>query len=163
MVYRGITSLLVICLLLSTSCEQSDSTDAFASYQQIKITHQAGDQWSEIGYLGLPTNAGKAINTNVDCLVLGVPQPVGSQIGVDILGAVQLQRDSSDQWIVLAQPANTELRAMAIKDFNHFSTVHSSAKWIIEQYLTHYHGLGSTRLIGWKDEQYVMDNLLPKS
>lgn len=143
-----------------SGCADPKTDDPYQVYPQATITHPAGTQWSTShGYLGLPFSVGKLASSQATCLVVGLPLDVDEQLGIDIIGGIKVARDSTDTMLVLAQPANVDQRSIMIKDLNHFATVHSAAKWQIEQYITHYRGMGSARIVGWEDEAYVKAQL----
>ncbi len=153
-------SFLLTAGIVISGCADPKTEDPYQDYPQATITHPAGTQWSTShGYLGLPFSVGTLVASKATCLVIGLPLDTDGQLGLDIIGGVRVARDSADTMLVLAQPADVAQRSIMIKDLNHFATVHSAAKWQIEQYITHYRGMGSARIVGWEDEASVKTQL----
>lgn len=155
--FFSISLVLVVAL---SGCADVGTEDPYKAYPQVHVTHPAGTQWSsKHGYLGLPFTVGTLAQGDLTCLIVGQPLGVDTDLGVDIIGGIKVDQDSSEVLLVLAQPADVQLRSIMIKDLNHFATVHSAAKWQIEQYITHYRGMGSARISGWEDAAYVKAQL----
>lgn len=154
--------LLVILVISLISCGEEKNTKvdviskegAFISV----ITHSAGDSWeTSFGFLPLPVNIGTVNNKEV--LVLCDRRKTGEKINILPLGAVRLIENDSLRTYVLGIPTDKELTTISAKGFDEFSTVHSSAKWIIEQYLINRKGENKVVLKSWENEKTAINYL----
>jgi len=126
---------------------------------EVVVTHAAGDRWSNSdSFLPLPMNVGKVNNKKV--LILSDRLNVKSNILVKPLGAISLIENDSLKTYVLAFPHDHKVKSMEADGFDEFSTVHSSAKWIVEQYLINRKGGHSTRVKSWDNEKSAINYLL---
>ena len=152
--------IVLIASLALLGCDDTSSSDPYSDYPQAQVSHSSGTQWSSThGYLALPFNVGTMAKDEATCLILGNQLEKEEKVNVDIIGGIKVSQDSTEYMLVLAQPADVNLRTIKIKNLNHLATVHSAAKWQIEQFITHYQGMGSARVLGWEDEKYVKTQL----
>ncbi len=123
------------------------------------ITHSAGDSWNTSDtFLALPMNVGE-INEK-DVLLLSDRVKVGKSVSVIPIGAVKLIENDSIKTYVIAIPYLENDKKIDAQGFDEFSTVFSSAKWIIEQYLVNRKGNNVIKLKSWENEKIAINYLL---
>ena len=149
-------------MLLFTSCKEPqvqpgpiDDTGGV----EVTVSHSAGNSWTtrETPFLACPVNI--ATHMDVPILIISDRLAEGSKIEVTLLGAARLKEGGGITTYVLAVPSKVRDKTIDIDDFSDLATIHSSAKWIIEQYLISRNGMGSASLIAWEDQNYVLGKL----
>lgn len=160
-------SYLLFCLGLiffGSACQEKSNSPSNPDATTVKITHAAGELMEGAEhFLGLPSNLAEVLkiqDTNTKCLVLGHPMKKGSKLDVVPIGLLRLSSEGKLLNIILSSPADSSLQTISARDIDEFGTVHSSSKWIIEQWFINYKGLGKTKLLGWESKDYVVKNLL---
>jgi hypothetical protein len=142
-------------ILFSCGGEKVDSSDGVFL---TKIIHSAGDSWgSSFGFLPSPVNISEINDKKI--LVISDRIEVGSNVSVLPLGAVRLIENDSLKTYVLGVPTDEQHTTINAKGFDEFSTVHSSAKWIIEQYLINRKGDNRVALKSWENEKSAINYL----
>jgi inorganic pyrophosphatase len=123
------------------------------------ITHSAGDSWSASDeFLPLPMNIADV--NEKDVLLLSDRVKVGEKVGILPLGAVKLIENDSIKTYVIAIPSDSKMKVIDADGFDEFSTVYSSAKWIVEQYLVNRKGSNVIKLKSWENEKTAINYLL---
>lgn len=159
--YYIYSSVFVLFILLSCDAESVDTRQSIDSDGVIQsvITHSAGDSWNASDeFLPLPMNIGKV--NDKDVFVLSDREKVGSKIGIIPLGSVKLLENDSIKTYVLAIPSDIKRKHIDADDFDEFSTIYSSAKWIIEQYLVNRKGSNQIKVKSWENEKSAINYLL---
>ena len=134
---------------------KNDDKDGVA----VTVSHSAGDNWEEEdNFLPLPFNVAQRNETDV--IVLSERIEKGKHLKIRPIGAVRLLQNDSLRTYVVSIPSKSDFASFATSDFDEFSTVHSSAKWIIEQYLLNRKGSYSTKLKSWENENFAINYLL---
>ncbi len=157
------TYLIVFLVFTLFSCESKKSNDTKQIDKdgvfQAVISHSAGDSWSSSDeFLPLPMNI---VDVNgKDVFLLSDREKVGNSIGIIPLGAVKLIENDSIKTYVLAIPSDISNRRIDAEGFDEFSTVYSSAKWIVEQYLVNRKGNGLVKVKSWENEKTAINYLL---
>lgn len=123
------------------------------------VTNAAGTSWTDDGstYLAAPFNVCEYMD--MELLLLSDAVKKGKHVDVIPIGAIHIQEDEQQRYIMIGVPAEGG-ESIDIRSFGDLVTKHSSAKWIIEQYVLNRNGMGSAKLIGWKDESVVTNKLL---
>ena len=125
----------------------------------VTITHSAGDRWSENDeFLPLPVNVASFGDKEV--FVISDRLNAGKRIEIDPIGAVKLIENDSLKTYLISIPSQTENQIISVEDFDEFSTIHSSAKWILEQYLVNRLGSNKSRVKSWENENFALNYLL---
>ena len=153
-------SVLVLINFISCQGEKSVNTEVISEEGTFSsvITHAAGDSWnSSVGFLPLPVNI--ATVNNKEVLVLCDRRKQGEKIKILPLGAVRLIESDSLKTYVLGIPTDSDLVTIRANGFDEFSTVHSSAKWIIEQYMINRKGDNKVMLKSWENEKAAINYL----
>ncbi len=152
----------IVAILLLWSCNENESTSSDTTTFSIlvKITSPAGASWASNGgqYLAAPFNVGTY--KKLPILVLNDAIKKGKEISVIPIGVIKLREGKEINHYVIAVPKKVGKQTIDIDDFSDLVTVHSSAKWIIEQYLISRNGMGSASLVSWEDQDYVINKLL---
>lgn len=126
---------------------------------QSVITHSAGDSWDRSdAFLPLPMNVAEVNEKAV--FILSDRIKVGKIVGILPVGAVKLIENDSIKTYVLAIPSIEDDKNIDAEGFDEFSTVYSSAKWIIEQYLVNRKGSNVIKLKSWENEKTAINYLL---
>jgi len=157
------TYLLLILAIIVQSCGQKNNVADTHSIEKgivdVVITHSAGDRWSDSdSFLPLPMNVGKVNEKEV--LILTDRLETNTHVLVKPLGAINIIEHDSLKTYVLSIPHKQEGKAMKADGFDEFSTVHSSAKWIVEQYILNRKDGHSTRLKSWDNEKSAMKSVI---
>lgn len=123
------------------------------------ITQSAGDSWSKSdAYLPLPMNVAEV--NKKDVFLLSDRVEVGEIVALVPVGAVKLIENDSVKTYVLAIPYLDSEKSIDAQGFDEFSTVYSSAKWIVEQYLVNRKGSNVIKLKSWENEKTAINYLL---
>ncbi|MFT4533933.1 MAG: hypothetical protein ACJA1A_002671 [Saprospiraceae bacterium] len=158
--YAYLSVILVIALLSCESKKVSNdqAVDSKGVFQSV-ITHSAGDSWSTSDeFLPLPMNIGEVNGKEV--FLLSDRVKVGKKVGILPLGSVILIENDSIKTYVLAIPSVDKNKKIIAEGFDEFSTVYSSAKWIIEQYLVNRKGSNVVKLKSWENEKTAINYLI---
>ena len=151
----------VAIILFSCEIKKSEDTkvvDKDGVFQAV-VSHSAGDSWSSTDeFLPLPMNIADV--NGKDVFILSDREKVGVDIGIIPLGIVKLIENDSIKTYVLAIPSNENNRQIDAEGFDEFSTVFSSAKWIVEQYLVNRKGNGLIKVKSWENEKTAINYLL---
>ena len=154
-------SVFLVVVMFSCGVEKSNESNAkdkdgvFSSI----ITHSAGDSWSTSDeFLPLPMNIAKV--NGKDVFLLSDREKVGNSIDIIPLGTVELIENDSIKIYVLAIPSDKDDRGISADDFDEFSTIYSSAKWIVEQYLVNRKGNNLIKVKSWENEKRAINYLL---
>jgi hypothetical protein len=148
-------------ILFSCNTKKSNSEPILDEEGVFKsvITHSAGDSWnSSDEFLALPMNVGEV--NEKDVLLLSDRVKVGESVFVIPIGAVKLLENDSTKTYVIAIPYLDNAKKINAQGFDEFSTVFSSAKWIIEQYLVNRKGNNVIKLKSWENEKIAINYLL---
>lgn len=154
---------LVILSVILVSCGQStketgDNPREKGIFDAI-VTHSAGDRWSfSDEFLPLPMNIANVNEKQV--LIMSDRLDVNVNIKVKPLGSIKIIENDTLNTYVLAIPNNEDKITLNAEGFDEFSTVHSSAKWIVEQYLLNRKGGYATQLKSWENEKSAINYLL---
>lgn len=139
----------------NSSDQEKDRDGVFRSV----ISHSAGDSWSTSDeFLPLPMNITEV--NGKDVFLLSDREKVGKGIDIIPLGTVKLIENDSTKTYVLAIPSDENNRRINADDFDEFSTVYSSAKWIVEQYLVNRKGNNLIKVESWENEKIAINYLL---
>lgn len=152
-------------LFFFSSCKQNLSGPLPENALLVKVSHQAGSPLDEEAkFLGLPGNMCEILNLQNEnkCLVLSKPIRKGVKLHVLPIGVLRLDVDEEALNIVLTYPIDTSLQTITAVDMDEFATIHSSAKWIIEQWFLNHKGMGRVSVKGWESKEYVVNNILNK-
>jgi len=162
---KSILTIVHLCVLalFITSCgggTGGSKSDSKSGGTEVTIDSPAGQSWTSggDGYLPCPANVG--MYRNMPVLVLCDAIDKGDNVNVEFLAALRLEEGGSKSHYLIAIPADPAERTMPVDDFSDLITSHSSAKWIVEQYMLNRNGLGQASLIGWEDKSYVINKLL---
>ena len=145
-------------LILSCSPEKQLNDEKIDGVHQLQINGSAGDYWEEGDqYLTMPFNVGSIDNTKV--ILIADKMNKDQLINIELIGAVVLDNNGKEETILLSIPSDQEKKVIDVEDFDEFSTVYSSAKWIIEQYLLNRSGNKKVKLKKWENETFAKNYL----
>ena len=126
---------------------------------EVVIAHAAGDNWEETdNFLPLPFNIANRGEDEV--IVLSKRIKKGEKLKVKPLGAIRILQNDTLITYIVSLPIKDEYESFNTVDFDEFSTVYSSAKWIIEQYLINRRNSYSVKLKSWENENFAIKYLL---
>lgn len=126
---------------------------------EVEIRHSAGGHWdTSDNFLPLPFNIGK--NGQQDVLVLSSRIKEGQKLDVKPIGAIRVTENDSLNTYIISLPVDKKYKSFEVADFDEFSTVHSGAKWIVEQYIVNRQSTYDVRLKSWENENYAIKYLL---
>ena len=149
-------------VVVAQSCKQEEVktlTLDVKNGMEVNITHSAGDKWTATdNFLPLPFNIAKG--GSYDIIVLSERFKKGEKLDVKPIGAIRIIQNDTLLTYVVTIPVGQEKKSISAEDFDEFSTVFSSAKWIIEQYLLNRHNTHSTKLKSWENENFAIKYLL---
>lgn len=156
--YAYMFAILLFTLFSCGTKKDKQPMDKEGAFQCV-ITHSAGDSWSKSDeFLPLPMNVAEVSGKEV--FLLSDRVKVGKKIGILPLGSVLLIENDSIKTYVLAIPAIDKNKKINAEGFDEFSTVYSSAKWIIEQYLVNRKGSNVIKLKSWENEKTAINYLI---
>lgn len=146
------------------SCKNDEIPQVHVDAQKgvaVMVTNPAGDRWSESDdFLPLPGNMAKV--GKYDVFIISDRMKKGSNQDVTIIGAVEYTEGTDKKFMIVAIPTKESSRSISVDDFDEFSTVYSSVRWIIEQYLLNVKGANAIKIKNWHNELYAI-NLLNHS
>jgi len=153
--------LFVIVGFMFSSCGE-DTTSSVPNKSKngiiVNITNPAGDRWSKgDDYLPLPVNVGEYKEEEV--FVISDRIKAGKNVDVLPIGAIRLTQNDSIYTYILSIPSDKAKQSISVRNFDEFSTVYSSVKWILEQYLLNRSGARNIRVQGWYNEEYGLNYL----
>ena len=126
---------------------------------EVVISHSAGDDWAPSdNFLPLPFNV--ADLGNDETIILANRIKKGEKLEVKAIGAVRVSENDTLNTYIISIPVKSKYKSFAVSDFDEFSTVHSGAKWIIEQYMLNRKNSPSVRLKSWENENFAIKYLL---
>ncbi len=152
-------------LVLICSCEQEvqpevDYTDIPAAFK-VEISTAAGQSTNQ-SFLPLIGNLGYLDESkNTAVLVLSESVSAGRVMDVRPIGTLLVREANQLKHIIIASPLDTVLQLSQTTSFQEFITKNAGEKQIIQDWFLYRNGLGTTELVGWKDEEYAL-NLLEK-
>ena len=158
-------SVCVLFVLAFHSCKSKSDIAKPENAISVKVSHEVGSQWKkESKYLGLPGNLAEilALQDQNKCLILSQPLRAGLKLDVLPIGVLRLEVEETDLNIILSYPIDSTLQTIHAKDLDEFATIHSSSKWIIEQWFLNHLGMGKVTIKGWESQEYVVNNILNK-
>jgi len=151
--------ILGLILVTMFSCTQKTKTIIPKGAYPVTIDKSAGELWEKTDqYLPLPVNIGH--HDDKEVFVISDKKEQLSEIAVLPIGAVKYEENQKLKTIILSIPFNKEDRTVSVSDFDEFSTIHSSVKWIIEQYLVNRLGTKQTTIKSWENETFAINYLL---
>jgi len=154
--------LLIASIVAIYACQEEGPKEIVLNENQgltVNVRHSAGDQWSSTDqFLPLPFNVAKAGNN--DILILGKRIKRGEKLNVNPIGAIRIVQNDTLNTYILSIPTKAKYQSLQASDFDEFSTVHSGAKWIIEQYLLNRRQTFSTKLKSWENENFAIKYLI---
>lgn len=154
--------MLVIMIVAMQSCKEDVQKTVILDEDngvEVKVVHSAGDNWEETdNFLPLPFNVAKLGGDEVILLSKRVKK--GEKLTVKPLGAIRILQNDTLITYVVALPVKSKYKTFNTVDFDEFSTVHSGAKWIIEQYLINRKNPYSVKLKSWENENFAIKYLL---
>lgn len=154
--------IIVLSLFIVISCKKAAPTpkiEMTTDQVLVQISKGAGDLWKEgEQFLVMPFNL--ANYKGNEMLILGQRMDSNSAVVVNPLGAITTLENDSLKTYILATPRDAIYQTIDCKDFDEFSTVYSSTKWIIEQYIINHRGPNTSRLQSWEDDQFAINFLI---
>lgn len=153
---------IVILILTILSCKKTEPVIEVAmnsNQVMVQISKSAGDQWNAADqFLVMPFNLASYKGNQI--LILGQRLSTNSDVVVDPLGAIRTLENDSLKTYILATPRDKMYQSIDSKTFDEFSTVYSSTKWIVEQYIINHKGPNTSRLQSWEDDQFAINFLI---
>lgn len=126
---------------------------------QATIDIPSGDLWNSTDkFLTLPFNVGHVNDKKV--IVIGKRIAANKKLDVTPIGAIKLLENDSIKTLILTIPFDIKQKTINVTNFNQFSTVYSSSKWIVEQYLVNRNGPNMIKLKSWENEKSAINYLL---
>lgn len=95
----------------------------------------------------------------LDILVVCESLSTGDTISVLPIGTLMLEDAGEMDTKIIAVPADPEKQVIQATDFQTFSIQYSMAKNIIEHWFLNYKGVGATKLIGWRNDRYALQEI----
>ncbi len=113
----------------------------------VNIDFRAGETLDNYEYLSLPFNLASNMDlTATDSLFVVLGSRIGeSHTWVRPIAKLTIEESVGQKTYIISQRVDQK-RA----DFNDLITEYASVKWMVEQYLTSYKGIGAVRLVGWE-------------
>ena len=149
-------------MIVITSCREEPSSTPQISDSggvEVVVKHSAGDGWAATDkFLPLPFNVAELGSQKA--IVLSDRIKVGEKLEVKPFGAVRVTENDSLHTYVVTYPIASKYNPFGVADFDEFSTVHSGAKWIIEQYILNRQNSNEVRLKSWEDENFAIKYVL---
>lgn len=153
---------LVIMIVVLQSCKEDVPKTLVIdedSGVKVEVTHSAGDQWAKTdNFLPLPFNISTIGNDEI--IILSKRIKKGESLNVKPLGAIRILQNDTLMTYVVSIPVKQKYKSLSTVDFDEFSTVYSSAKWIVEQYLINRSNSYSVKLKSWENENFAIKYLL---
>lgn len=153
----------VILMVVLISCKRNESAST-PNYSEdkgvkVEVIKSAGDLFDHNDeYLGLPTNLAKV--GNAISFVIGKPLKKDQNLNVYPIGAIRILQNDTLKTILVSIPSDQEFQTIAPKSFDEFATIHSSIKWILEQYLINRNLNQRTTLKSWEDDKFAINFIL---
>ena len=95
----------------------------------------------------------------LDILVIGESLKTGDTISVIPIGVLMLQDRGELDTKIISVPANPSKQIIQATDYQSFTIKYQAAKRIVENWFLNYKGLGVTRLVGWKNARYALEEI----
>lgn len=150
-------------MVVISSCERNKKIkDSFIEgVFQLEIIKPGGTLWNDRDqFLQMPFNLGVFNGNKV--IFLSKAHNEGDIVNVHFIGAVRLIALEVEEIILIAVPYDKSKRTIDVKGFDEFSTVYSSAKWILGQYLINRSTESQAKVKSWENEKYVRNYILNK-
>jgi inorganic pyrophosphatase len=91
----------------------------------------------------------------LDILVIAESLKTGDTISVIPIGVLLLNDSGELDTKIIAVPADPAKQVIQATDYQTFTVKYNMAQKIIEHWFLNYKGLGVTKLIGWKNDNYA--------
>ncbi len=95
----------------------------------------------------------------LDVLLLSSSLPTGSVVEAWPVAVLQLRDNGELDTKIIAVPVDSALRVVDVMDYRGLLMEYDPARRIIEEWFLSYKGLGTTQLIGWKDERSAVEEI----
>jgi len=95
----------------------------------------------------------------MDVLIIAERMETGDTISIIPIGTLLLEDSGEMDTKIIAIPSNDSKQVMQATDYQTFTVKYHSAKKIIENWFLNYKGVGSTKLIGWKNDRYAINEI----
>ena len=95
----------------------------------------------------------------IDVLVLSESVEKGSVMRVLPIAVLLLEDHGEKDHKIIAVPFDAAKRTIDVEKFSTFITRYNAAQFIVQEWFLNYKGLGSMKLLGWKDEQYALTEI----
>lgn len=95
----------------------------------------------------------------LDILVIGEHIKTGNTIAIKPIGTLLLKDKGELDTKIIAIPADSTMQVIQPKDYADFVVRYNAAHHIIQEWFLNYKGLGRMELLGWKDEQYALNEI----
>ena len=95
----------------------------------------------------------------LDVLVLAESIATGTIIQVKPIATLLLEDEGEIDTKIIAIPIDSTLSIIKAKDFQTFMIDYFAAKQIIQDWFLNYKGLGKVKMLGWRDENYALQEI----
>ncbi len=95
----------------------------------------------------------------LDILIIAESLETGDTISVIPIGTLLLNDSGELDTKIIAVPADPAKRVIQATDYQTFTVKYNMAQKIIENWFLNYKGLGITALIGWRNDNYAMQEI----
>ncbi len=95
----------------------------------------------------------------LDILVIGEGVPTGTTLATKPIGALLLKDNNELDSKIIAIPTDSTLQVINPKNYEDFFIRYNAAHHIIQEWFMNYKGLGAMELVGWRNEQYALQEI----
>lgn len=95
----------------------------------------------------------------LDILIIAESLETGDTISVIPIGTLLLNDSGELDTKIIAVPADPSKQVIQATDYQTFTIKYNMAQKIIENWFLNYKGLGITKLIGWRNDNYAMQEI----
>ena len=95
----------------------------------------------------------------LDILIIAESLEIGDTISVIPIGTLLLDDSGELDTKIIAVPADPSKQVIQATDYQTFTVKYNMAQRIIENWFLNYKGLGVTKLIGWRNDSYALQEI----
>ena len=95
----------------------------------------------------------------LDILVIAESLETGDTISVIPIGTLLLNDSGELDTKIIAVPADPKKQVIQATDYQTFTVKYNMAQRIVENWFLNYKGLGITKLIGWRNDAFAMQEI----